>query len=70
MNYLLFLGLFLVKEGIFELLNRQDVHAAGFDLSINVLELIILMLREQDEINEFIKLLRLLAIHLMDIVPD
>jgi hypothetical protein len=46
------------------------VHAAGFDLSINVLEIIILMLREQDEINEFIKLLWLLAIHLMDVVPD
>ena len=70
MNDLLFLGFLLVQEGIFEFLDRQHVHAALFDLSVNVLELVILVLWEQDEIDELLKLLRLLAIHLVDVVPD
>jgi hypothetical protein len=41
---LFFLGFFLIKEGIFEFLYRQDVHAALFYLPIDIPELIILVL--------------------------
>jgi hypothetical protein len=70
MDDLLFLGFFLVKESIFEFLYRQYMHTALFDLSIDILKLIILVLGDNDKIDKFIKILCLLAIHFMDVVPD